>query len=88
MQAAEWGLAYRSYAADEFDEEVAAFVARLAGRRTDAVRSIKKLVRDGLRGDLGAGLDLEMDTVVAHICGDAGGASVTAFAGRKEEKKS
>jgi 2-(1,2-epoxy-1,2-dihydrophenyl)acetyl-CoA isomerase len=86
VDAVEWGIAYRSFAADSFDHDVDAFASRLAGRRTDAVRSIKRLVREGLATDLESGLDLEMDVVVAHISGDAGGASVTAFAGRKEEK--
>lgn len=86
VDAVEWGIAYRSFAADTFDGDVEAFVARLAGRRTDAVRRIKRLVRDGLAADLESGLDLEMDTVVSHIAGAAGGASVSAFAGRKEEK--
>lgn len=86
VDAVEWGLAYRSYAADSFGADVDAFVARLAGRRTDAVQRIKQLVRDGLATDLEAGLDLEQDAVVTHIAGEAGGASVSSFAGRKEEK--
>lgn len=85
VDAVEWGLAYRSYAADRFDADVDAFVARLAGRRTDAVRSIKRLVRDGLTGDLDAGLDLELAAVVAHIAGDAGRTSVSEFADRKDK---
>lgn len=87
VDAVEWGLAYRSYPADSFAADVDAFVARLAGRRTDAVRSIKRLVRDGLAGDIEGGLDLEQDAVVAHIAGEAGGASVTSFAGRKQDSE-
>lgn len=83
-EAVAWGLAYRSLDAESFEREVDAFATRLAGRRTDAVQGIKRLVRDGLAGGLEHGLDLETDTVVAHIAGDAGGASVSAFAGRKE----
>lgn len=82
-EAVEWGLAYRSYDSGSFEAEVADFVARLAGRRSDALRSIKRLVRDGLAVDLEAGLDLELDAVVDHIAGDAGDTSVSAFAGRK-----
>lgn len=85
VDAVEWGLAYRSYAADSFAADVDAFVARLAGRRTDAVRSIKRLVRDGLAGDLERGLDLEQDAVVAHIAGEAGQTSVSEFADRKDK---
>lgn len=51
------------------------------------MRTIKRLVDQGLAGDLEAGLDLEMDAVVAHIAGEAGGASVSTFAGRKQETK-
>lgn len=86
VEAAEWGLAYRSFSADVFDEEVRAFVARLAGRRPDAVRTIKSLVRDGLGADLESGLDRELTAVVDHIAGDAGSTSVSAFAGRREKQ--
>lgn len=83
VEAADWGLAYRSFSADDFDEEVRAFVAHLAGRRTDAVRTIKGLVRGGLDSDLEHGLDRELAAVVDHI---AGPASVSAFAGRREQQ--
>ena len=79
-----WGLAYQSYPADTFDEDVATFVRKLADRRPEAVRTIKRLVRDGLTTDVQKGLDLELDAVVNHIAGDAGDTSVSAFAGRKE----
>jgi 2-(1,2-epoxy-1,2-dihydrophenyl)acetyl-CoA isomerase len=49
------------------------------------VRQIKRLVNEGLAADLEAGLDLELDTVVSHIIGDAGETSVSAFSGRKEQ---
>ncbi len=86
VEAVEWGLAFRSFASDSFDAEVATFVGRMATRRPDALASIKRLVREGLAGDLSAGLDLELDTVVAHIAGDAGASSVSAFADRKDAK--
>lgn len=82
-EAVQWGLAYRSYDGDSFEAEVADFVGRLARRRSDALRSIKRLVRDGLAVGLEAGLDLELDAVVDHIAGDAGDTSVSAFAGRR-----
>lgn len=84
VDAVEWGLAYRSFPAELFDAEVERFIGRLAQRRPDAVRTIKRLVREGLTVDLASGLDLELDAVVSHIAGDAGGASVSAFADRKE----
>ncbi|KRA39343.1 enoyl-CoA hydratase [Nocardioides sp. Root614] len=85
VDAVEWGLAYRSFPAEAFDAEVERFVSRLATRRPDAVRTIKRLVREGLSTDLGSGLDLELDAVVDHIAGAAGGASVSAFADRKDK---
>lgn len=84
--AADWGLAYRAYPAELFDDAVSSFAMKLAGRRTDAVRTIKRLVREGLATDLEGGLDLELDAVVAHISGDAGQTSVSAFADRKGGK--
>lgn len=81
--AAALGLAYRSFALEDFEGEVERFVSRLASRRPDAVREIKRLVGDGLAGDLDRGLDLELEAVVAHIAGDAGETSVSAFSRRK-----
>jgi enoyl-CoA hydratase/carnithine racemase len=82
-QAVEWGLAHASYPARTFEAEVADFVARLAGRRRDALVTIKRLVRDGLETDLDRGLGLEREAVLAHISGVAGGAGVSAFADKE-----
>lgn len=73
------GLAYRAFAAAEFDAEVAKFLADLAGRRRDSLVSIKRLVYAGLDLPLRAGLEAETDAVVAHISGGAGESSVAAF---------
>lgn len=83
VEAVEWGLAYRSFSSDSFDAEVTAFVAGLARSRPDALATMKRLVRDGAAVDLDAGLDLELDAVVAHIAGEAEGTSVSSFADRK-----
>ena len=80
-----WGLAYRSFPPDTFEEQVDGFVTRLAGRRTDSLATIKRLVRDGLEGDLATGLRAEIAAVVDHITGEAGETSVAAFADRKEK---
>jgi 2-(1,2-epoxy-1,2-dihydrophenyl)acetyl-CoA isomerase len=85
LDAAAFGLAYRAFPVDEFEAGVEQFVTRLAGRRPDSVRQIKRLVNEGLAVGLEAALDLELDTVVNHIIGDAGETSVSAFSGRKEQ---
>ena len=66
---------------------MAEFAATLAGRRTDALHTIKRLVRDGLAGDLETGLRAETAAVVDHISGEAGATSVSAFSGRKTSNK-
>lgn len=81
-QAAAWGLAFRSLSADEFEDGLAAYVAAMAGRRPDALATIKRLVREGERRGIQAGLDAEFAAVVEHIAGEAGGAGVTTFASK------
>ena len=82
LEAVRLGLAYRSWPAEAFEGEVAAFIETLASRRRDALARIKRLVREGLEGNLAAGLQAELDAVVEHIAGAAGGAGVTAFSMR------
>jgi enoyl-CoA hydratase/carnithine racemase len=82
LDAVAWGLAYRSYPAEKFDDAIEAFVAKMAGRRRDALVGIKRLVRTGVGLPLDDGLDLELRTVVAHISGDAGGDGVSTFRGK------
>lgn len=78
-QAAEWGLAYRSFAPEEFEDGVAAFTERIAGKDRLALGKIKKLVHEGLRGSLAEGLALELRTVVDHLAGESAGAGIAAF---------
>jgi enoyl-CoA hydratase/carnithine racemase len=73
------GLAYRSFPQAEFAAGVQAFVTDLAGRRREAVVSIKRLVYTGLGAPLASGLEHEIDCVVDHICGGAGQNGATAF---------
>jgi enoyl-CoA hydratase/carnithine racemase len=72
VDAVAWGLAYRSYPPDGFDDGVEAVVAALAAREPAAVQGIKRLVDAGLTGSLDVGLDLELRAVVDHISGAAG----------------
>ena len=67
LDAVRLGLAYRSFAAQDFDEGVNQFVAQLAGRDRAAVTTIKKLVGDARQRSLPEGLDDEINAVVAHI---------------------
>ena len=76
VDAAAWGLAFRSFPAAEFEAGVAAFTATLAGRSRAAVTEIKRLVYTGLAAPLAEGLALERAAVVNFIAGDAGAAGV------------
>lgn len=73
------GLAYRSFLKTQFDEGVRRFAGDLAGRRRDAVTSIKRLVYAGLSVALATGLEDEIASVVDHICRPAEEAGTTAF---------
>jgi enoyl-CoA hydratase/carnithine racemase len=61
------GLAYRSFAPQDFDEGLHQFVTRLANRDRTAVTTIKKLVRGAGQLPLAQGLDDEIAAVVAHV---------------------
>jgi enoyl-CoA hydratase/carnithine racemase len=67
LDAVRLGLAYRSFAPQDFDEGVNQFVAQLAGRDRAAVTTIKRLVGDAHQRSLSDGLDDEISSVVAHI---------------------
>jgi enoyl-CoA hydratase/carnithine racemase len=67
LDAVRLGLAYRSFAPQDFDEGVNHFVTQLASRDRAAVTTIKKLVGGAGRHSLSQGLDDEIDAVVAHI---------------------
>lgn len=77
------GLAYASYPGKTFDADVAGFLSTLAGRRRDAVITIKRLVQQGLSESIDDGLDAEIDAVVDHISSAAGSDGVAAFSGRR-----
>lgn len=81
-QAANLGLAYRSFPQSEFDQATEEFVATMAGRERSALVAIKRLVVSGLRGSLSAALDDELDAVVDHISQGAGRNGASAFSKR------
>jgi enoyl-CoA hydratase/carnithine racemase len=61
------GLAYRSFAPEDFDAGVHHFLSTLASRDRTALRTIKTLAGRAGQRSLSAGLDDEIDAVVAHI---------------------
>ena len=63
------GLAYRSFAPNDFDQGVHDFATQLSGRDRAAVTTIKKLVRDPRPRSLSQGFDDEISAVVGHITG-------------------
>jgi enoyl-CoA hydratase/carnithine racemase len=85
-EAVTFGLAHQAYPAPSFEQDVAQFLEKMAARNPRALARIKWLVRTGLELDLPAGLDLERDTVLEHISGEAGGEGVSAFATTKERR--
>lgn len=86
-RAAELGIVQTVFPADGFDSSVDAFVARIAAKDRATLRSIKRLVVDGLGQALDSGLDLELETVVAHITRGAGDYA-TAFTNSSREDAS
>jgi enoyl-CoA hydratase/carnithine racemase len=81
-EAAAWGIAYRSYPPEVFEESVATVVDRLAGKSRAAAAETKRLVREGLALPLAEGLALERRAVVGFIAGEAGASGVETFAAR------
>jgi enoyl-CoA hydratase/carnithine racemase len=63
------GLAYRSFAPEDFDAGMHDFVTKLAGRDRAATATIKKLVGAGRERPLAQDLDDEITAVVEHIAG-------------------
>ncbi|WP_078293256.1 enoyl-CoA hydratase/isomerase family protein [Mycobacterium sp. D16R24] len=77
------GLAYRSFPSTSFDDDVEAFLVKLAERNSAAVMTIKHLVREGLTYSMSRALTDETNAVVEHICGPVGRDSVAAFKHRE-----
>lgn len=77
-----WGIAYRSYG-DDLVAQAEQFLERMAAKEAAALGGIKHLVRAGLETTLDAGLDLELESVVAHIAGTAGGSGEFARRGAR-----
>lgn len=85
-RAAEWGLAYRSAPAAEFEAALDALVANLAGKDRAALARTKRLVRDGLRGPLSDGLAAETTATLDRLAGERAGDGIGRFTGRAGER--
>jgi enoyl-CoA hydratase/carnithine racemase len=83
-EAVAWGLAYRAFDAEGFDDGVEALAERLAGKSRDALTRMKHLINTGLTLPLDEGLDLELETVLEHLGGAAAGHGIEAFTRRGE----
>jgi enoyl-CoA hydratase/carnithine racemase len=80
--AVSWGLAYRAFAPDAFDQGVDEFAQRLATKSRDALARSKRLVYEGLRRELSQGIELELETVLEHLGGAAAGEGIERFRDR------
>jgi enoyl-CoA hydratase/carnithine racemase len=67
LDAVRYGLAYRSFPQDNFDDGVKEFIAGLAGRERSAVTAIKRLASASQDLPMPVGLDDEIAAVVEHI---------------------
>ncbi|MGH3636251.1 MAG: enoyl-CoA hydratase/isomerase family protein [Mycobacterium sp.] len=85
VDAARLGLAYRSYPQSEFDDGVMQFAQVLAARNREAVTTIKRLVNSHLDRSFSDALDVELATVVRHICATADSTVGERFKTRRRE---
>lgn len=83
-QAMEWGLVYAVAPDDALETELESLIKRLTRGSREARTQSKRLMRAGLEMPLEHGLDLEAETVIDHILGDAGQAATDAFTNRKD----
>jgi enoyl-CoA hydratase/carnithine racemase len=81
-EAASWGLAYRAFPPEKFDEAVAELVGGLAAKSREALIRIKRLVYEGLELDLERGLQLELETVLEHAQSAAAARGIESFSSR------
>jgi enoyl-CoA hydratase/carnithine racemase len=78
-EAAAWGLAHRAVAPADFDSALQELLMHLAGMSREAQTKTKRLIRHGLELPLRDALQLERETVVAHLESASAAAGVTSF---------
>jgi enoyl-CoA hydratase/carnithine racemase len=86
-EAAAWGLAYRSFPADELFDRVAELASRMAKKDSAALAKTKQLIRSGMDLPLSEGLAMERDAVIDHISGGAAEEGISEFTGREKAVK-
>lgn len=84
-EALSWGLAYKVFAAGEFDSAVEKFAQILAEKDRAALAQSKRLVYAGLERSLGDGIALEAEAVLDHLTEDTSGAGIEAFTKKKDK---
>ena len=78
-EAIAWGLAYRQFAASEFENAVIDFAQRLAAKDPAALAESKRLVYAGLTLPLAEGLAMEHTAVLTHLTRSSAGAGIDSF---------
>jgi enoyl-CoA hydratase/carnithine racemase len=82
VQAAQWGLIYRSVPPMAFEQAVASLAANLAAKDAGALAQAKHLVRAGLRLPLRDGLTLETQAATEHLFSAQASAGISQFSQR------
>ncbi|WP_026926162.1 enoyl-CoA hydratase/isomerase family protein [Granulicoccus phenolivorans] len=70
-EAVAWGLAYRAFPAETFEDDVAALAAALAQKDPVALATTKRLLRSATERPLADGLAAEREAVLQHLSGGA-----------------
>jgi len=83
-EAAAWGLAYRSFPAEELFDRVSELASRIAQKDSAALAKTKELIRSGMELPLSEGLAKERDAVIDHIAGGAAEEGISEFTGREK----
>lgn len=81
-EAVHLGLAYRSFAPEQFHEGVEEVARRLASKPRETLARCKRLVYAGLEQDIETGIDLELRTALEHLESDIAARGIESFSRR------
>ena len=65
--AAAWGLAYRAVPTEDLEQQSLRFARQLAGRSSEGLRLMKRLVNEGLEQQLAKGIEMEVDAFCEYL---------------------